>query len=466
MCKITATETHNPNLPQEGALMKNRTAKYLVALALVLAALTGWTVLPNYLRKLAPNQSAQAMRLTQPLAHRAATNENVASLAVARSNPSVKLREGEALLTAYAGAAEFRRALAQNAAQPLALASADFDEDGVADLVSGYDGAGGGLLTLHRGNVDALFPNSPEAQQRKASGQFTDSPFLSPAQVLAAPETPDFVATGDFNADGHWDIVTARRGSNALHLLSGDGHGGFGPAQPTELPGSVTAMASGEINQADGLIDLAVGIVGAAGPQALVFESPDGALRGAPEVFALPGEATALAVGRLDDDPLNDLAVAAGQRLVMIKGRDRRLSLDEARRAEVEPAAISERAFPAAITDLAIGDFIGAQRSKLALMFDDGTVQMLGPDSAEAAETSRSGFGQWPAREVLRISPSRDSRAGSRLARARLSTNPGEDLVVADSRIPTACALWQAARRSVRRRSKEQASPPRCCRYD
>jgi hypothetical protein len=411
--------------------MKNRTAKYLVALALVLAALTGWTVRPNYFRKLAPNQSAQAMRLTQPLAHRAAKGENVASSAVARSNPSVKLRAGEALRADYAGAAKFRHALAQNTAQPLALASADFDEDGVADLVSGYASAGGGLLTLHRGNVDALFPNSPSAQQRKASGQFTDAPFLSPARVFAAPEAPEFLAAGDFNADGHWDIVTAARGSHALHLLPGDGRGGFGPAQARELPGGVTALASGEINRADGLVDLVVAIAGSRGPQALVFESPDGAMRAAPEAFDLPNEAAALAIGRLDDDQLNDLAVAAGHRLLVIEGRDRRLSLDDARRAEVEPATLNQRDFPAAITAVAIGDF--TPQARLALLFDDGAVQLLGREPGGAAETAQSELERWQAREVLRVSRSSNLSPNSLLVSARVSTHPGRDLVVVDS---------------------------------
>jgi hypothetical protein len=50
----------------------------------------------------------------------------------------------------------------------------------------------------------------------------------------------------------------------------------------------VTALVTGEINRADGLTDVVIGIVGPDGPHALVFESPDGALRGEPEAYNIP----------------------------------------------------------------------------------------------------------------------------------------------------------------------------------
>ncbi len=43
-------------------------------------------------------------------------------------------------------------------ARPLAIASADFDGDGVPDLVSGFGAGNGGSVTVHRGNVNALWP--------------------------------------------------------------------------------------------------------------------------------------------------------------------------------------------------------------------------------------------------------------------------------------------------------------------
>src|SRR6266850_6837483 len=101
--------------------------------------------------------------------------------ALGRGSPTSNLSDGHELLTSYVGPEELRIALEQNRAAPLSLASADFDEDGVPDLVSGYSFNGQGIVSLLRGNVDSIYPNAPEAKQRKAEGTFTDAPFLSPA---------------------------------------------------------------------------------------------------------------------------------------------------------------------------------------------------------------------------------------------------------------------------------------------
>src|SRR5207245_7912886 len=87
--------------------------------------------------------------------------------AAGRGAPFASLRDGRDLPADYTGPAGARQALEKNEARPLALASGDFDEDGVADLVAGYAGGKGGLLTLHRGNADSINPESPEARLRR-----------------------------------------------------------------------------------------------------------------------------------------------------------------------------------------------------------------------------------------------------------------------------------------------------------
>ena len=67
------------------------------------------------------------------------------------------------------------------------LASADFDEDGVPDLVSGFAYNGQGIVTLLRGNVDSIYPNAAGPNNGKPRATFTNAPFLSPANVFAAP---------------------------------------------------------------------------------------------------------------------------------------------------------------------------------------------------------------------------------------------------------------------------------------
>jgi hypothetical protein len=296
--------------------------------------------------------------------------------------PWVNWGDGVGLPTAYTGAAGLTQVLERGLAQPLALASADFDEDGVPDLVSGYAGPSGGIVTLHRGNLYSIYPNAPQTQDPRPKTQdFHDQPppFLSPARVFEVPEAPEFLGAGDFDNDGHWDVVAAARGSKALHLLSGDGRGGFASAKAIALPGAVTTLTTGEINRRDGLTDVVVGIIGRDGPAVLIFEWPEGALRGQPEVFPLPAEATALALGQLDDSYEIDLAVAAGSELVIVRGRDRKLSLDAIKQAEVPPAIVEQRSFPFAITSLALGDFVWdeAHQTDIAVLADDGAVHVL-----------------------------------------------------------------------------------------
>src|SRR5262249_5855022 len=224
-------------------------------------------------------------------------SDNVSIQASGRGNPWINLSDGRELLTGYSGITETSRLVENNQAAPLALAAADLDEDGVPDLICSYSKPGGGVITVSRGNVDSLYPNSAEARKRKAEGAFTDSPFLSPATVFDLPIEPELVEAGDFNADGHSDIAIAKLGGEAIYLLPGDGHGGLGAPQQIALPGKISAMAGGEINRADGLRDLVVGIVGPGGPELMVFEGPAGALESKPEVFDLPDQARAVALG-------------------------------------------------------------------------------------------------------------------------------------------------------------------------
>jgi 6-phosphogluconolactonase (cycloisomerase 2 family) len=400
--------------------MKNRNHSFIsvVGVSLVLIALT----LGFFLFKA---RIAQAEGATQTNKDR----ERITLHATGRGNPWINLRDGHDVPTTYTGAADLEQNLEQSLARPLTLASDDFDEDGVPDLIIGYVGPDGGILTLHRGNVDSIFPNSLEAQQRKAIGTFTDSPFLPQARVFAMPETPDFLGTGDFDNDGHWDVVAAARGSSALYLLPGDGQGELRQAQRVDLPGRVTALVTGEINRRDGLADIAVGIVTDNGPQTVIFESPEGAMKGQPEAIDLPAEATALALGQLDEDYPMDLAVAAGSELVIVHGRDRKLSLDEFSQAEVPQASISQLSFPFAITSMAIGDFSGSHRMEVALFSADGVVHLV---KERAASGTHRASGEMAAGQSEVLAASSWPQA-TRLVCARASGLPKNDLVVIDS---------------------------------
>ena len=299
-----------------------------------------------------------------------------------------------------------------------ALASADFDEDGVPDLVTGYaNSATGGTFSIQRGNLDAIYPNSPEAQARRERGEFTTAAFLPGSKSFSVPEAADFIGAGDFDADGHWDIVTARSGGDKLYWFRGDGHGGFAEPKIIFLPGAITCLVTGEMNRADGLTDIAVGIVTQDGARVLVFESPEGALRGAPETFPLPAAASALALGQLDEDRTPDLAIASGSEVIIVHGRDRKLSLDEERRADVKPAVVSRTVLDSPVLSVVVGDFVGDSGQELAALTADGRVRVLARDGHVAMTLNvATGLG--------------DPASPTRLLAAKVSALPKDDLLL------------------------------------
>src|SRR5262249_41590034 len=228
--------------------------------------------------------------------------------------------------------------------------------------------------------------------------------------------------------------------------MSGDGRGAFGAARSVAIPGRVTALGAGEINRADGLTDLIVAVNSEGGPQILVFEGAEGALRRAPEIIALPSAASGVALGQFDDDGMIDLAVAAGERLLIVHGRDRRLSLDHSQQPAAPPAQVGERVFPASIIALAAGDFVGGPQLDLALLTADGAAQVLenqrvastgmGKDVRAGASRARSyPVEQWTAKEIYRPlnaqSPGRRPVSSPIMFAARLSSSPHDQLILA-----------------------------------
>jgi hypothetical protein len=326
-------------------------------------------------------------------------------------------------LPGYTGEPALLSQMERNEARPLSMTAGDLDGDGVPDLLSGFAGKDGGIIAVSRGNIDSIYPNSPEALARKENGTFTQAPFLSPVRLFRAPSSPDFMESGDFDADGFPDVVIASRGGNALYFMPGDGRGGLGPAVTVGLPGHITAMASGDVNRRDGLADLLIGVTSPVGPELLVFEGPHGAWKSAPEIISLPDEAAAISAGYLYNDTYADIAVAAGRSLLTVHGRDRKLSMSQAARTGVQPATLSVLPLPARARSIAIGKFTGDRSSQAAVMMDDGKVGLFGRSSPEAGR-------------LLMLKSIRAALGGAglqpRLVRARVSGRAGDDLILAD----------------------------------
>jgi len=263
-------------------------------------------------------------------------------------------------------------------APAIAFTSADFNSDGTKDLVTAD---GNGTLRVYRGNPDTIYPNSPSGLQKKAQGMHDDSPFSRDEKTFSLDFAPEFLASGDFNADGNADLLATGRNAGQLLLLAGDGQGSFAAPRAIELGGRVTAFTVGEIGRADGQTDVVVGIVNKNGSQLLVFEHPESAFKHKPEIFGLLSAANDLSIGHLDHDSYGDVAVANGSNVTIVHGRGQAYPLDLKADLNIKrPAAFMQtRQFGFDVSALAIGKFTASRGDSLALLATDGSIYILDP---------------------------------------------------------------------------------------
>jgi uncharacterized repeat protein (TIGR01451 family) len=389
-----------------------------------------------------PILQARASRVTaqEMNERRGPLGKTISVRAAGRGAPWINLRDGYDLPADYQGTSKTSQALKANQARPVALASADFDEDGIADLVSAYEATGGRGVTIQRGHEDTIFPNGLEAVARRAQStrggspasavDNTASPFLLSSRAFDVSDSPRLLGTGDFDGDGHADVVAAALGGDKLLLLAGDGRGGLAPGSPIPLPGSVTALATGDVNRMDGLAEIIVGLDGGAGPKLLIFEGGEGAVKSSPEVISLPAAAKSIAIGRLDGDYPIDIAIAAGHNLVIISGRDRKRPSGGANGIDARPL-ITRLSFSFSILSAAIGDFTGSASQEIALLSDDGAARLM------ARTAARGGESIWVESSATAVPFDSRKDAGDVPARCltplRVSGAPNEDLLLIDS---------------------------------
>jgi hypothetical protein len=175
------------------------------------------------------------------------------------------------------------------------VAVADFNGDGIQDLAVTN---GGTNSSSDRGSVSILLGNG-------------DGTFRA-AVNIAAGEAPWSVAVGDFNGDGHVDLVVANNGwhhrslaSGTLSVLLGNGDGTFQAAQ-TYAGAFGRAVVVKDLN-GDGIADLAV--AGGSGVRVLLGNG-DGTFQTTSISYVAGSGPWGLAAGDLNGDGLPDLAVS------------------------------------------------------------------------------------------------------------------------------------------------------------
>ncbi len=138
---------------------------------------------------------------------------------------------------------------------PLSIAVSDFNGDGNGDLAVADGGLNCGLLSCSNGSLIAILQSNG------------DGTFL-PAVTFPSAEGPQWIAIGDFNADGKWDLAVANSDirtdpdgllflGNTASTFWGNGNGTFRPHLDYPTADGAFALAVADLN-GDHRDDLAV----------------------------------------------------------------------------------------------------------------------------------------------------------------------------------------------------------------
>ncbi len=130
---------------------------------------------------------------------------------------------------------------------------------------------------------------------------------FAPAAPFGVGSSPEVLAVGDFNGDGHQDLAVANPGSNNVSVLLGNGAGGFSASTNFGVGLTPKTVAVGDFN-ADGEQDLAVANFSSHNVSILLGNGTGGFnTHGNFSVVSTPG---GVAVGDFNSDGKQDLAVA------------------------------------------------------------------------------------------------------------------------------------------------------------
>jgi hypothetical protein len=179
-------------------------------------------------------------------------------------------------------------------AAPDTLYSADFNRDGIPDLVAGFTAAGGVQVFL--GNV---------AGTLTVGGTYPVGGNNTSAMAVA-----------DFNQDGNADLVVATASNANLSLLYGDGNGGFAPFVNVPVDNYPFQMTVADFN-ADGFPDLGVACFSSFKLQTLLSKKNGFA---APVTFSTINHTAGMVSGDVNQDGVADLVVEGNGQLYTYLG--------------------------------------------------------------------------------------------------------------------------------------------------
>jgi Bacterial type II and III secretion system protein/FG-GAP-like repeat len=176
---------------------------------------------------------------------------------------------------------------------PAAIATADFNGDGYADMA----------VANETDNTVSILLND-------GAGSFTDG------EVIPVPAAPVALVTGDFNGDGKEDLAVVSRDAGVVSILSGNGDGTFSLAGQYSVGQNPSAIVTADFN-GDGVADLAVANSGS-NTVSILLGTGTGAFE-APIDLPTGTTPVALATADFNGDSKADLAIVdQGDNAVLI----------------------------------------------------------------------------------------------------------------------------------------------------
>jgi hypothetical protein len=301
--------------------------------------------------------------------------------------------------------------------RPTALATGDFNGDGLPDLVAA------GVDSLGRANIEVLLGAGQGITRSMPPIVLGD---FAPDPLTTGMFTPVNVLLGDFTGDGHLDLAvvgTDDSGNVGVELLHGHGDGTFAAPIDVNLGKFLLNDATVGDLTGDGRLDIAVaGFDSRAGGRVEVLPgNGDGTFRSPVVITTGSLIPAALGTGDFNGDGRLDLAVAVeddatgqGRVLVLLNNGDQTYR-------ELVPIALGEP-FPGR---LLTGDFNGDGQPDIAVVTD---TDLLGGTSSSIVVLAGQGDGTFGSPIVSHLAdPQIPTVAGDLIANGRtdLVFNPG-----------------------------------------
>jgi hypothetical protein len=347
-------------------------------------------------------------------------------------------------------------------ASPAQIVTVDFNEDGIADLATvnagnSQDGhtvsvliglAGGGFanqrvagvgnnpLSLATGDfnndghadiVAANFGKYPSDGGSVSLVLGRGNGTFKTAVNFPAGDFPDFVAAADFNGDGNQDLAVADFGTNVgiggISILLGNGNGSF--AAPVKIGPNVDnvfQVLTGDFNR-DGKADIAFSSRATVDSVAVLLGNGNGSF-GASKTVAAPFFVFTFTSGDFNQDGILDVAIEEGGVIETLLGDGQGNFVSQGVFDE------GEAAFFSAIQTLAVGDFNGDGFQDIAApdVFSDNISIMLG--SGDGFLTPGGLFAGSPGGRAVVADFNRDNRPDLAIAGTDTRNNQGKVVVL------------------------------------